>query len=139
MKTKPSFSARLLSLAAVLALAAGGVQAAGLSGSWDGNVTQDNPPATYRLEMILYGDIGNINYPSLGCGGNLEFIRTDGTTYWYREHITYGKDKCIDGGIIQIRRHPLGDPNSWIWQWDGAGITAKGVIQGSGTNQGDGA
>lgn len=105
--------------------------AAGLGGSWEGQVTQNNPPLTYPMEMNLYGKVGNINYPSLGCGGNLEFIRTDGISFWYREHLTFGKDKCIDGGVIKLRRHPLGG-NDWDWQWDGGGISVRGVIRGSG-------
>jgi hypothetical protein len=107
--------------------------AQGLGGSWEGQVTQDRPPSTYPMEMELYGRVGTINYPSFGCGGRLEFMRTDGTTYWYRETLTSGLDKCIDGGVIQLSRHPLGDANSWVWRWDGGGVTVRGVIRGSGT------
>jgi hypothetical protein len=109
--------------------------AAGLGGSWEGKVTQDEPPSTYPMEMNLYGDVGNINYPSLGCGGNLEFIRTDGKSYWYREHLTFGKDKCIDGGMIQMRRHALGDDTFWDWRWEGGGATVRGVIRGGGVKE----
>lgn len=106
--------------------------AAGLGGSWDGQVTQDEPPSSYPMEMQLYGNVGNINYPTLGCGGNLEFIRTDGTTFWYREYLTHGVDQCIDGGIIQLRRHALGDSATWEWRWEGQGVTVRGVVSGSG-------
>lgn len=107
----------------------------GLGGSWEGKVTQEDPPSTYPMEMNLYGDKGNINYSSLGCGGNLEFVRTDGKSYWYREHLTYGKDKCIDGGMIQMRWHALGDDTYWDWRWDGGGVTARGVIRGTGVKE----
>lgn len=107
-------------------------RAAGLGGSWEGQVTQSNPPSTFPMEMNLFGNVGNINYPSLHCGGNLQFIRTDGTSFWYREHLTSGKDKCIDGGTIQLRRHPLGDNTAWDWQWEGGGVSVRGVIRGSG-------
>ncbi len=106
--------------------------AAGLGGSWEGQVTQNDPPSTYTMEMNLYGNVGNVNYPSLGCGGNLEFIRTDGTSFWYREHLAFGKDKCIDDGIIQMRRHPLGDDTTWDWRWEGGGVSVRGLIRGSG-------
>jgi hypothetical protein len=106
--------------------------AAGLGGSWEGQVTQTNPPSNYPMEMKLYGNNGNINYLSLHCGGNLEFIRTDGTSFWYREHLTFGKDKCIDGGTIQLHRLALGDDTSWDWLWEGGGVSVRGVVRGSG-------
>jgi hypothetical protein len=106
--------------------------AAGLGGSWEGQVTQSDPPLNYPMGMNLYGNAGNINYSSLGCGGNLEFIRTDGTSFWYREHLTFGKDKCIDGGIIQMRRHSPGDDTTWDWRWEGGGVSVRGLIRGSG-------
>lgn len=107
----------------------------GLGGSWEGNVTQDDPPSTYPMEMNLYGDVGNINYPSLRCGGNLKFIRSDGKSYWYQENLTFGKDKCIDGGILQMSRHALGDDTYWDWHWVGGGATARGVVRGSGVKE----
>jgi hypothetical protein len=85
--------------------------------------------------MHLYGSVGNIGYPSLGCGGNLDFIRTDGTSFWYRERLSYGKNKCIDGGTIQMRAHPLGDTTSWVWTWEGSGVSVRGVLRGSGMSQ----
>lgn len=121
--------------ALVAALLAINAYAEGLGGSWEGKVTQDNPSSTYPMEMNLYGEKGNINYPSLSCGGNLEFVRTDGKSYWYREHLTYGKDKCIDGGMIQMHRHALGDDTYWDWRWDGGGATVRGVIRGSGVRE----
>ena len=106
--------------------------AVGLGGSWEGQVTQNDPPSTYSMEMNLYGNVGNINYPSLRCGGNLEFIKTDGTSFWYQEHLTFGKDKYINGGIIQLRRNPLGDDTTWDWRWEDGGISVRGLIHGSG-------
>lgn len=111
------------------------VHAVGLGGTWTGQVTQSNTSETYPVEMHLYGSIGSIGYPTLGCGGNLEFMRSDGTSFWYRERLTHGRDKCIDGGVIEIRSHPLGDPTSWVWTWTGSGISVRGVLRGSGINR----
>jgi hypothetical protein len=130
--TKSVFCATLIVLLLVSAVAQIKSHAAGLGGSFEGNVTQSKPPSTFPMEMNLYGNVGNINYPSLGCGGNLEFLRTDGTSFWYRERLSFGKDKCIDGGTIQLRRHALGDDNTWEWRWEGGGVTVRGVIRGSG-------
>lgn len=104
----------------------------GLGGSWEGNITQSDTSITYDMKMILYGKVGNIDYPSLSCGGTLEFVKTDGTTFWYKEHITFGKDKCIDGGLIQIRKHALGDDTYWDWRWEKDNVTVRGVVRGTG-------
>jgi hypothetical protein len=87
------------------------------------------------MAMNLYGNVGNINYPSLRCGGNLEFIKTDGTSFWYREHLTFGEDKCIDGGMIQLRRLAPSDDTTWDWRWEGGGVSVRGVIRGSGVTE----
>lgn len=106
--------------------------AQGLGGSWQGKVTRDNSASTFSIGLELYGERGAINYPSLGCAGTLAFIKADATTFWYRETITSGKEKCKVDGVIQMRAHPLGDPTRWVWRWDGGGMTARGVVRGSG-------
>jgi hypothetical protein len=103
-----------------------------LGGSWSGDVTQSNPPATYRVELQLYGDVGRTAYPSTGCGGELEFLRTDGTSHWYQEHITSGGDKCTDGGLVEMRAQ---NDIFWNWTWTGSGISATGVVRGVGVGQ----
>ena len=107
--------------------------AEGLGGSWSGDVTQSDNNHTYSVEMELYGSAGSIKYPSLNCGGKLQFLRKDGKTFFYQENITYGKKQCIDGGTIQISPSPFGYLNSWNWRWDGSGISARGVLKGNGT------
>jgi hypothetical protein len=111
------------------------VQAAGLCGSWSGNVSQENPPATYPVEMQLYGNGGNTAYASAGCGGRLEFLRTDGTSYWYREQLSYGADKCTDGGTVEMRADPSGDRASWNWTWTGPDASVTGVLRGAGVHR----
>jgi hypothetical protein len=122
---------RAAALAAVLALVSV-AQAAGIGGTWDGDVTQSDNNETYPVQMELYGDVGSIAYPSLRCGGQLTLIRSSGTSHWYREHISFGGDHCIDGGTVQLSPSPFGDPTRWNWRWDGSGISARGVLRGSG-------
>jgi hypothetical protein len=98
----------------------------GLAGSWSGEVSQNNPPGTYPVDMQLHGNGGQIAYSSGGCGGKLEFLRTDGTSYWYQEHISYGGDKCINGGIIEMRAR---DSTSLDWTWTGSDVSAIGVLR----------
>src|SRR4051812_11881741 len=104
----------------------------GLCGTWRGEVSQHNPPASYPVAMQLYGLGGNTTYPAAGCGGRLEFVRSDGAGYWYQEHVTYGGDKSSDGGIIQMRRDPSADPHAWSWTWTGASPPVTGVLRDTG-------
>ncbi len=111
------------------------VQAAGLCGSWSGIVSQQDPAASSPVEMQLYGNGGNTAYPSAGCGGRLEFLRTDGTSYWYREQISYGADKCTDGGMIEMRPDASGANASWSWTWTGSAAVVAGVLRGAGVHR----
>jgi hypothetical protein len=110
-------------------------QPAGLCGSWRGVVSQHNPPATYPVAMQLYGHDGHITYSSAGCGGRLELLRTDGTGHWYQEHITYGGDKCSDGGMIEMQPRPSGGGTSWNWTWTGDGVSVTGVLRDAGVRR----
>lgn len=131
---KPSFRLRGFTLAlASLITISGTALSAGLGGSWSGQVTQDDPQLIYPMEMELYGEQGSISYPTLGCGGNLYFVRKDGESYWYREQITVGVGKCIDGGMLMIKPHAIGGSPDWEWNWYGGGATVRGVVRGSGT------
>jgi hypothetical protein len=103
------------------------VNSQSLKGACSGTVTQNEPePHSYGVSMKLEGDSGSISYPSLDCGGPVTFIRKKGATYLYREHIIYGSDICIDGGIIQIKLRK----NSILWYWSGSGVTANGTLTG---------
>jgi hypothetical protein len=108
---------------------------AGLCGSWSGEVSQPNSSATYPIDMQLSGHGGHTSYPSAGCGGQLEFLGTAGTGYRYREHITYGGDKCSDGGTIDMRAHPSGDHALWDWTWTGAADSATAVLRDAGVGR----
>ncbi len=74
--------------------------------------------------MLLEGATGRMDYPSLGCGGPLMLERSDGPTHYYRERITYGRDLCIDDGLIAVRL----EAGSVHWRWEGSGATATAVL-----------
>jgi len=125
-----SYREILALFAFISAIATGPTDAAGLGGTLQGSVTQDAPRSTYEVEMELHGNRGSVNYPSLGCGGRLKFVRSDGKAYWYRETITAGKEKCINGGSTRMSRHPT-EKNAWNWRWQGSGVTVRGVLHGA--------
>lgn len=101
-------------------------QSQGLKGSCSGTATQHNPDMSYSVTMQLNGNSGTISYGSIGCGGTVTFMRKEGSTYWYKESITYGQKECVDGGVIQMLL--LG--NTASWQWTGNGPTVNATLTG---------
>jgi hypothetical protein len=98
-----------------------------LSGEWCGEAEQTGP-GDYRSRwsaiLALKGPTGRMDYPSLECGGTLTFEHARGTVFFYRERIDYGRDLCLDGGLIGIE--PLGA--SVRWEWNGLGATATAML-----------
>jgi hypothetical protein len=111
----------------VCLLASTPAQAQTLSGRWCG-VAEQTGPGAYRSEwsavLDLKGATGRMAYPSLDCGGELTFERLDGNVHVYREHIDYGRNRCLDDGLVGIE--PLG--TSVRWEWNGSGARATGLL-----------
>ena len=98
-----------------------------LSGSWCGIGEQTNPDGTrhqWTARMRLAGPEGRMDYPSLDCGGTLAFERAEGDVHFYRERITYGRDRCIDDGLVAVEA--VG--TSVRWEWVGSGYKASAVL-----------
>lgn len=107
-----------------------GAAAQDLYGEWSGTVDQVGPgnqTGSYPVRMIIDGTQGEIDYPSLGCGGLLTFQNRNGNVYFYVEHLSYGRDKCIDGGMVAVQS----DGNSVNWAWNVSGVAVSGVLNGS--------
>jgi hypothetical protein len=65
-----------------------------------------------------------MEYPSLDCGGTLTFEGTNGNVHLYRERIDYGRDRCLDGGLVGVE--PVG--TSMRWEWNGSGAKATALL-----------
>ncbi len=103
-----------------------------LSGQWSGTVHQTGPrnaSESYPATMKLNGASGTMDYPSLGCGGSLTFMNKNGNIYYYRENITYGANRCTNGGMVAVQ--PGG--NGVTWAWNLSGMTAAGQLSGTTT------
>jgi hypothetical protein len=88
-----------------------GVAAAQDQGVWSGAGLQVTPAGTqsqWTVSVHLDGKGGQIDYPSLGCGGTLTALKSG----VYRETITYGRN-CLTGGTVTII--PMGDKAAWFW------------------------
>jgi hypothetical protein len=75
--------------------------------TWTGTGLQENPANTWPVTIALTGGnegevIGTIDYPTLGCGGEIVLIEVNTEdnfgSFQAQERITYGQDNCIDGG-----------------------------------------
>lgn len=109
-------------------LAAAPAVAETLSGRWCGIGEQTNPDGTksyWTINLRLEGRQGHIEYPSLDCGGVLTFERTDSrlNMHFYRERITYGRDRCLDGGLLGVQQ--IGTTLQWEWVGTDPGANAE--------------
>ena len=114
-----------LMLVCLLASAPAGAQT--LSGQWCGWAVQTGPGdnrTEWSAILILKGPTGSMEYPSLACGGTLTFEGTNGNVHLYRERIDYGRDRCLDGGLVGVE--PVG--TSMRWEWSGSGAKATALL-----------
>lgn len=96
----------------------------GEGGQWDDGNRDREPDGRWPLEITLTrsasGDLaGAIDYPSLECGGRLEYVGPStepdaipGDAI-FREEITYGDDVCFTGGTVLLRL----DGRSLVYAW----------------------
>ncbi|MFB9978568.1 hypothetical protein ACFSQQ_18555 [Mesorhizobium kowhaii] len=102
-----------------------------LSGTWVGSGHQSPAGATgadWSIAMTINDGGTSIDYPSLGCGGSLSQTSRDDTSTEYHESITYGQDKCIDGGNITVRFFKGNLSWTWTGQADGQPYNAVAVL-----------
>jgi hypothetical protein len=102
-----------------------------LAGTWVGDGHQSPAGvagADWSIAMTINDGGASIDYPSLGCGGSLTEISRDDTSAQYRESITYGQDKCVDGGAITVRYVNGNLAWSWFGQASGQQYNAIAVL-----------
>jgi len=108
------------------------VPAQTLAGTWVGSGHQSpagDAGADWSIAMTIRDDGASIDYPSLGCGGSLSQTSRDGTSAEFHESITYGQDKCIDGGDITVRFFKGNLSWTWVGQADGQPYNAVAVLK----------
>jgi len=95
-------------------------------GSWIGSGSQSGTGSTWPMHLTvdergLQSWDYKIDYPSLGCGGYWTFDRGNGNTGSFTEHIVYGRDKCIDGGMVTVGAMPAasGAIKQMMFRWEG--------------------
>ncbi len=66
-------------------------------GVWKGLGRQNNN-SEWTIKITIRPNYYRIDYPSLNCGGVLEFIKEIDKSVMFKELLTYGADKCINNG-----------------------------------------
>ncbi|UVK46119.1 hypothetical protein BPNPMPFG_001727 [Mesorhizobium sp. AR07] len=102
-----------------------------LTGTWVGSGHQSpagDAGADWSIAMTINDGGASIDYPSLGCGGPLSQTSRDNTSAEYHESITYGRDKCIDGGTVTVRFFKGNLSWTWVGQADGQPYNAVAVL-----------
>jgi hypothetical protein len=97
-----------------------------LMGLWSGTLYQNNGTA-YMANVTFNVETGSVDYPSLACGGILRRLSVDGDKIFFREYLSYGHGKCIDGGNVTLRLLA----NGLFFQWDGRHLTRGDLAEGT--------
>jgi hypothetical protein len=76
-------------------------------GVWTGYAKQNNGTNWSIKISIVPGSInsvvGKIDYPSLGCGGELTLQQVENNSIKLFENLTYGKDRCVNQGTDVLK------------------------------------
>lgn len=72
-----------------------------LSGTWTGQVRQDNPPLSFAVQVLLRtgATVGTVSYPSLACSGVLTLTGQDARGFVFRQGIVSGQQTCGPGTV----------------------------------------
>jgi hypothetical protein len=93
-------------------------------GKWEGSGSQQQTGSSWAIALTV-SETGmqsyayQIDYPSLGCGGYWTFNTGNGNTGSFTEHITYGREKCVDGGTISVGAVGDGHITQMAYHWMG--------------------
>jgi hypothetical protein len=103
-----------------------------LGGRWAGRGYQYNNNSSWDIDLALRpgdgGIAGTIDYPSIGCSGELDLVSDEGQVLVVRERLTVNpRNICVDGGTIKVVMRVDGALD-WRWYYDGGGEGASAVM-----------
>jgi hypothetical protein len=98
-------------------------------GRWEGVGEQDSG-SSWEMVVDIFGVgpgvCGRVRYPSIPCAA--EWIcsgRSDSRALRAHEHLTAGREACIDGGEMTMSLTPEG---TLSWSWTASGEKAHAVL-----------
>lgn len=59
----------------------------------------------WPMELRLSPDEAEVDYEALLCGGKWRYLKVDEAQILAVEKITYGKDECLDGGLVRLMEY----------------------------------
>lgn len=95
------------------------------TGTWSGTVRQAGVAMTYSVRVAARNDRITVDYPELRCSGTWSRVSRSDARAVYRERISSGKTRCVDGGFAVLSREKDGslrfewrrtrgsDPEAW--------------------------
>jgi hypothetical protein len=116
--------------AAGMVLAALPAQAESMIGAWKGVGLQVHPDGwqeTWDIRITIRADItSRIEYPSLGCKGELKEVSRKSDAIEFEEHIASGAGLCEDRGrlLVTLRDGRM----SFFWWKPGTSMDASAVL-----------
>jgi hypothetical protein len=113
--TRTTFAALCLCASAGVSEA----EPAWMIGSWTGTGSQTGTSSHWTIQLTVQrqndGALAfKIDYPSLNCGGFWTLNGDNATNASLTEHITYGRQTCVDLGSITVTPKP-GNQMSFVW------------------------
>ncbi|MCC7540425.1 MAG: hypothetical protein IT379_29685 [Deltaproteobacteria bacterium] len=107
------------------------VGAAALAGRWCGDVVQQGyPPYPMVMELAAAQSPGAVcgtsEYASLGCAGTLTCVQPEGGLARFRENLTAGRDRCVEGGVFTVRLE--GDRLHWDYRRPDGALDATATL-----------
>ena len=76
-----------------------------LSGTWAGQVRQENPPLAFgaQIQFSAGERAGAVSYPLFGCSGVLTLTRQNDTSFVFTQGIVSGQQTCGQGTVTLTR------------------------------------
>jgi hypothetical protein len=115
----------------LIAVDDGGYHDGTVAGRWVGHGFQYNNNTSWDIDMSIGVDgrvAGTIDYPGVGCSGELVHLRNEGPVLVVREQLTRNPGNiCVDGGTIRMvmRADAAMD---WRWYYEGGNEGASAVM-----------
>lgn len=106
----------LLSFAVLLLLRVPAHAADPVDGVWYG-VGDQGGGQRWTIVMTIQDGDSRIDYASIPCDGTLTPLRREGAARIYRERITGNRERCVDGGSVQVELQANG---TLAWWWKSA-------------------
>lgn len=98
-----------------------------IDGEWNGTGNQANTKSSWSIRLIVKSLVQSyiIQYPSLKCGGHWTQTSLTPTSATFTEQITYGVDKCVNGGSVTLRKLSATQAQ---FDYAGGDATASGTL-----------